>query len=280
LIEEFVYYEKWIEHNFNSSMNYLGKNADKRKSVRNILNSAKTVIATAFNYYTNSENIPENSNFGKISRYSQVKDYHVVIKNNLKLLSDKIIQLKPDTENLIYVDTGPVLEKQWAVRAGIGWQGKNGLIITKEFGSYIFLGIIITSLEIEPDKPAKEHCGNCKKCIDACPTKAIIKPKVIDANKCIAYWTIETKPETDFPDFIKQNNPGWVYGCDICQEVCPWNSKVKETSITEFNTHKLPAFINCKEIEKMTKEEFNQIFGNSPVKRLGLDGIKRNCLML
>lgn len=278
--DEFLRFEDWLGNNNHAEMQYLERHKDLRKDPRKILNSAKTIIVTATNYYTSGKHSGKQG-FGKISRYCWGRDYHNVIKKMLKGLSKEIITLFPDTENRYFVDSGPVLEKQWAVRAGMGWQGKNGLIMHPKYGTWIFLGVILTNLEIEPDKPyIKDLCKDCTKCIDACPTKAIIKPKVIDANKCIAYHTIETKSQETIPEKIRENLNSWLFGCDICQEVCPWNKKATETYIKEFYPNNKPIEWGIDDIINMNEECFDQVFSRSPVKRLGFNGLRRNALAL
>jgi epoxyqueuosine reductase len=210
--------------------------------------------------------------FGKISRYSLVKDYHNFLLPKLKAVIKKIEEIESGAMNKEYVDTGPVMEKAWAARAGIGWQGKNGVIISRKNGSWIFLGIIITTAEFEPDRPINDYCGTCTKCIDACPTKAIVEPKVIDAKKCIAYWTTESKADNDIPDFVSKNLNNWIYGCDICQEVCPWNKKLeKNDKKNEFRN-----LLSIQELLNMNDEQFHKSFDGSPIERIKIKGLKRN----
>ncbi len=222
--EEIVYFKQWLENNFHAKMDYMSRNIDKRYDIRNVLEDAKSIIVLAHPYFTgNSDYIPKRVKYpGKIARFAKGGDYHKIVLKKLKQLSKIIQENYPESLNKCYVDTGPNLEKQWAVRSGIGWQGKNGIIINKDYGSFFFLGIIITTIELEPDKPVKDYCGTCTLCLDACPAKAIVKPKVIDANKCISYCTVETKSD-EMPDAPEKNLSDWAYGCDICQEVCPWN---------------------------------------------------------
>lgn len=279
LNQEIDYFNEWLSKNYHSSMSWLEKNSDKRKDIDIILPNAKSVIVLAYSYYNDIE-YPDNSILnseclGKISRYAWGDDYHSIILKKLNEISIFLQTLDKESQSKSYVDTGPILEKQWAVRAGIGWQGKNGMLITKECGSYIFLGIIITTTELEPNSEMKNYCGNCTNCIDACPTKAIIRPKVINSNKCISFWTIEAKPNKEIPIDIAENLDNWVFGCDICQEVCPWN-RFKINSPDENFKPRFNTYLNSNEIMKMTEKEFIVKFRKSPIKRTKLDGIKRN----
>lgn len=234
---EFENYQIWLKSGFNADMRWMEKNLEKRKDISQIQSEAKTVIVTSHSYYTVEQ--PEiqkefiNRLGGKVSRYKWGGDYHKIILKKLNMIVDRINEIAPDSESKAYVDTRPILEKQWAVRSGIGWQGKNGLLISRNTGTWIFLGLIITTLELEPDSPTTDFCGKCTRCMDACPTKAIIKPKVVDSNKCISYWTIESKTK-EFPKEIAENLNGWHFGCDICQDVCPWNKYAKITLDPEF----------------------------------------------
>jgi len=230
LIDEFIHFNDWLEKGFHAEMSYMARNTEKRYEIANALENAKSVLVLAHPYFEDSENyIPKRLKYeGKIARFAKGGDYHKVVLKKLKELARVILEQYPDTCNKCYVDTGPILEKQWAVRSGLGWQGKNSLIINRKFGSYFFIGIIITTLELEPDKPIKDYCGTCTKCLDACPTKAIVKPKVVDGNKCISFWTIETKT-AEMPEETRKKLSGWAYGCDICHEVCPWNKKAVRT---------------------------------------------------
>lgn len=275
---EFEAYTEWLENGFHATMGYMAENGEKRLDVRNILSEATTVIVLAFNYYSgHKHNGGLSGEKGKISRYAWGDDYHDIIKPKLKQIAEFIASLGDDVKTWVYVDTGPVLEKAWASRAGIGWQGKHSIIITREFGSWIFLGIVLTSLEIEPDAPVKNFCGKCTKCIDACPTSAILKPAVVDSNKCIAYWTIEAKPHMLIPVQIAGNMKGWLYGCDICQEVCPWNRDLDIIQLNEsFAPRNGESELELDRIFNMTSDEFTARFRKSPAKRTKLDGLKRN----
>jgi epoxyqueuosine reductase len=280
LSTEIENYKFWLHNGFNANMQWMEKNIDKREDISLILDNAKSVIVTAHSYYTGYNYPPKNEltgKSGKISRYAWGNDYHNIILVKLISIENYLLSKFPDKKFKSYTDTGPILEKQWAKRAGIGWQGKNSLIISKELGSYFFIGVIISTLELEPDLPVKDYCGTCKKCIDFCPTSAIIDDKKIDSNKCISYWTVESKPGIEIPENISINQKNWIYGCDICQEVCPWNNnKPILTSELSFFPKNDETIIDYSVINSMTEEEFSQRFRNSPIKRTKLTGLKRN----
>lgn len=274
--QEFDNYLNWLASGFNAGMDYLERNKEKRKDISLILENAKTVIVTATNYntpFSHENNIDHFS--GKISRYAWGDDYHDIILAKLNILSSDILKFAPESKSKCYVDTGPILEKAWAVRAGIGWQGKNSLILTKKFGSYVFLGLIVTTIEIESDQIISDHCGKCNACIENCPTGAIVRPKVVDSNKCISYWTIETKGKIDFPDNVANNLKNWVFGCDICQEVCPWNRRKIFTEDIRYFPRQNQTFIDSSEIDSINNVDFNLRFKNSPIKRAKLEGIQK-----
>ncbi len=274
---EFDNFAWWLGAGFNAGMAWLEINTEKRQDPSLVLEGAKTIIVTAYNYNTpfKHDDSPGSAK-GKISRYAWGSDYHDIILPKLKSIAQEIESARPGTVSKCYVDTGPVLERQWAVRAGIGWQGKNGNILTKDFGSWFFLGTIITTAEFEPDKPMENFCGKCTKCIDACPTGAILQPKVVDARKCLSYWTIEAKSDREIPAEIAKNAKGWLYGCDICQDVCPWNRKPVYSAEPAFTPRNEETSLDLQQIMNFTKEEYNERFRRSPVKRAKLEGLKRN----
>ncbi len=265
------FYKEWLELKFHSKMNFLERNLEKRFDLKNILPNAKTALVFSISYNFEQKLNDEM----KISRYALVKDYHLVILEKLKKV-DEFIKLKAENyQSKIFVDTGPILEKQIAKKAGIGWQGRNSLIISKEYGSWIFLGIIITNLDLENDEEQPDYCGKCRLCIDSCPTHAITENRNIDASKCIAYQTIESKDEI-LPDFIRKNQNKWVYGCDICQEVCPWNKKAKIANCKEFVLNSDISNISKEILINLNEDEFNYLFKDTPIARLGLKRLKRN----
>lgn len=266
-------YQEWLEKNHNASMEYLNKNHDKKEDIKKVFPEVKSVIVFDLNYFTNLK-YKDETNFGKISRYAVVKDYHKVLKNKLKKLVQELQKIDTNFQARYFVDSNLVLEKTYAEKAGIGWQGKNSLIITKEFGSWIFLAVMATNREFETSKPAENLCGDCRKCIEACPTKAINENKTIDARKCISYHTIESKNEIPLDLKGKFNN--YIFGCDICQEVCHYNiANAKLTTDKDFFPLNYSE-INLQEILNINEEEFNKRFADNTIKRTKLEGLKRS----
>lgn len=278
LTDAYAHYEEWVANGYHGTMGYMERNGESRRDVRNLVESAQSVIVVARNYYTDHHH-PSGS-IGKIARYAWGTDYHVVMPPMLDALVDKIREIVPDAECRRYTDTGPVLEKEWAVRAGIGWMGKNGNIIRRDIGSWFFLGVIITTANLDTDEPIQDYCGSCTACLDACPTKAIIQPMVVDATKCISYWTIETKSDVDIPLPIVQNMDGWLYGCDVCQDVCPWNRFQKPTTEELFNPRNEETYLSPEDILDLQPARFEERFRHSPLKRPKLKGLQRNARAL
>lgn len=259
----------WLDNGFQADMNWIEKGFEKRKNVSLILENARTVISLAYNYYTENKIDDDKP---KISRYAWGKDYHKVLKKKLKALSD-YIEKDFNAETKSYVDDGPVMDKAWAVRAGVGWMGKHTNVIIPETGSYFFLCEIITDLELDTyDEPIEDLCGNCRACINACPTQAIIEPYKLDSNLCISYHTIENR--NNIPDSI--NLDGWIFGCDVCQDICPFNRKAVSTDDESFQPKEIIFNKSKDELDKITEEEFNEIFSDSPIKRTKFSGWKRN----
>jgi epoxyqueuosine reductase len=254
-------------------MHWLGRSNDKREDVKLVFENVKSIIVLATSYNLGIHHLP-NIKEGKISRYAWGRDYHKVLDKKTRKLRLRLKDLGIDAK--FYTDTGPCMDKQWAVEAGLGWQGKNGLVLNKKLGSYFFISVGFLDTAIEEDKPYQDFCGACTKCISACPTGAIIQDKVVDANKCISYWTIESTTDK-FPKEISDNLNNWAFGCDICQEVCPWNNHKNKLS-QEFNF--LPkeneTTFDYEKIKNMTEEEFNIRYLSTPMKRTKLSGIKRN----
>jgi epoxyqueuosine reductase len=274
LDSEFSRFEKWIALNFHSDMDYMIRNKEKRKDVRNILPGAKSVISLGMNYYTPGEHSPDVDS-GKISRYAWGKDYHLVIKEKLDQLIVELKLIDNNFEAKAYVDTGPVMDKAWAVKSGIGWLGKHTNVINRDIGSWFFIASLITNYEFDYSIPIEDFCGSCTACLDACPTNAIVEPYLVDANKCISYHTIENK--NDIPEEFKDKFNNWIFGCDICQDVCPWNNKFSQvTERTEFYPANGNKEYNLENILRMDQDEFSRKFKNSPVKRTKLSGLKRN----
>ncbi len=266
----------WLSESFHAGMEYMTRNLEKRKDVRKISPSAKSIISLGMNYYT-PEKHTEEKNKGKISRYAWGKDYHAIIRGKLDKLINDLKERIPSFEATAYVDTGPVMDKVWAVRSGLGWMGKHTNVINKEIGSWFFIANIITNWEFDYIKPIEDFCGSCTACIDACPTNAIVNEYVLDSNKCISYLTIENKKE--IPEEFRGKLENWIFGCDICQEVCPWNRKFStNTSIKEFYSRIKELAID--EVLKLDGATFKKQFAESPMKRSKLSGIKRNAEFL
>lgn len=265
---------EWISRGYHATMFWMERNTDRRTDPKKIVPDAKSVISVGMNYYT-PHKITDHPERGKISRYAWGDDYHDVLTARLKKLWDFILELQPQAKGRYYVDTGPVMDKVWAQRAGLGWIGKHTNLISREYGSWLFLGEIITTLDLEYDVPTQDYCGTCRRCIDACPTAAIVDEYVVDSNRCLSYITIEHRGE--YPEEIKPNTEGWIFGCDICQDVCPWNIKFEKPTVVE-EFHPRPDRLNplLIEIIEMTREDFNRRFRNSPIKRTKLEGLQRN----
>jgi epoxyqueuosine reductase len=272
LTKEAKQLERWLRLNLQGEMSYMERNFDLRTNPQLLHHGTKSIISFSYNYFTEIDTKDQKI---KISKYAQGRDYHKVVKNKLKKVIQWLQAEIGDINARAFVDSAPVMEREWAKRSGIGWVGKNSLLLTKSKGSFFFLGEIFLDVVLEYDSPVKNYCGSCTKCIDACPTQAIIEPYVVDSNKCISYLTIEYK-KADLPDFYTQQNQGWAYGCDICQDVCPINARAAQHNTPDFNSpfeiHKFDAskWIN------MTESEFQDIFHDSAVKRAGYQGLMRN----
>ena len=274
---EYEHYMTWLEKGYQADMKYMEKSQGKREDVKKIFSKAKSVISLGLNYYTPQLYSGKKSN-GKISRYAWGKDYHLIIWEKLFQFIQKLKEIDNSFEGISYVDTGPMMDKAWSVRAGIGWQGKHTNIISKEYGSWFFISNIITNFVFDYSKQIEDFCGTCTSCIEACPTKAI-EPYIVDSNKCISYHTIENKGE--IPIELKGQFENWIFGCDICQDVCPWNIKFSQnTLLTEFYGNEERREPELKKIMDMTEDEFSSIYSNSAVKRTKLKGLRRNTAFL
>lgn len=267
--------ERWLGNGYHGSMAWLERDPERRIDPRLILPSAESVIVVAQNYYTPFEH-PSDPDHAKISRYAWGRDYHRILPKKLKKLHRYLGTLDPDVENRWYVDTGPPMEKAWAVRAGLGWMGKHTNVISRSHGSWLFLGVMFTSLPLEADTPVADYCGSCTACIDACPTDAIIEPYRLDATRCISYITIEEQPKEPLDPALAGTFDGWVFGCDICQDVCPWNKFRKPATVQDFEPRPGRLDLTYEEILSMSDEEFTERFQGSPVMRAKLQGLKRN----
>ena len=267
----------WLNKGFNGSMNYMANYFELRVDPTKLVPGAKSVITLLLNYFPERQ---QNPDAPQISKYAYGKDYHEVIKSKLKLFLQILKENIGDIHGRGFTDSAPVLERSWAVKSGLGWVGKNGNLITKNNGSFFFIATLITDLELESDDPfIKDYCGTCTKCIDNCPTNAILPDKVIDGSKCISYFTIELK-EMLIPQEMKGKFENQMFGCDICQDVCPWNRFAKQSQ--EPNFAPLDEILNFtkNDWEELTEESFKIIFGKSPLKRSKFEGIKRNLKFL
>jgi len=272
LTSETSHLKKWLEEKYHGEMKYMERNFEKRKDVTKILTDAKSVISLGINYYTD-EKYSDQKDKAKISRYAWGKDYHLVIWEKLDELESELKEIDPKFESKSYVDTGPVMDKAWAVKAGLGWLGKHTNVINAEMGSWFFIATLITNYEFDNSSIVADHCGSCTACIDACPTNAIVDEYVLDSTRCISYLTIENKDVV--PKDFKGKFDNWIFGCDICQDVCPWNIKFSEVTLkTEFLPQNKE--LELSEVIKMNEEEFRSKFLESPVKRTKLKGLKRN----
>ncbi|MEO8574847.1 MAG: tRNA epoxyqueuosine(34) reductase QueG [Pyrinomonadaceae bacterium] len=278
LTEQRPRFFEWLAGGRHGEMAWLEREPEKRVDPRLIFPEARSVICLAINYYTPYQHANHNGT-GKISRYAWGDDYHDVVKEKLRALLDWIMAENPEAAGKICVDTAPVMEKAWAVRAGLGWIGKHSNVITKEFGSWIFLGEILLNLDLDYDEPIADHCGSCTACIEACPTDAIVEPFVVDSTKCISYATIELRSD-DLPDNISPHLNGWLYGCDICQDVCPWNRFEKPSDEARFAPRLSQTSLDLESVDSYTPESYADRFRKSAMKRTKLAGLKRNARAL
>lgn len=264
--------ENWLSKGYNGQMGYMANHFDKRLDPRLLMPGAQSVISLSYNYFPEQT---QHDDSPKISKYAYGSDYHEVIKSKLKALVFRLQESWGNFEVKLCVDSVPILEKAWAQRAGLGWIGKHANLIQKKRGSFFFLAEIIIDLALEPDQAfSTDHCGNCTRCIDACPTEAIISPSLIDGSKCISYFTIELKGE--IPKTMGSQFQNWVFGCDVCQDVCPWNRFSAPQNKEELKP--LPEILEWRhnDWQALQEETFKKVFGHSPMKRSKYDGIKRN----
>jgi len=269
--------ESWLNKGFNGNMAYMNNYFDLRVDPTKLVPGAKSVITLLLNYFPDEQ---QKTGVPRVSKYAYGKDYHEVIREKLKNFLKTLQQNIGEINGRGFTDSAPVLERSWAVKSGLGWVGKNGNLITKNQGSFFFIATLITDLELEPDDPfAKDYCGTCTKCIDSCPTEAILPNKVIDGSKCISYFTIELK-DMLIPDKMKGKFENNLFGCDICQDVCPWNRFSKPNTETEFTPLNEVLHFSKNDWEELTEESFKVIFKKSPLKRSKFEGIKRNLKFL
>lgn len=263
--------EKWLSNNQNGQMSYMENHFDKRLDPTLLVEDAKSVISLLLNYYPVEQQI---QNSYKIAKYAYGTDYHFVIKDKLKELLYSIEESIGAVSGRAFVDSAPVLDKAWAAKAGLGWIGKNSNLITQKVGSFYFIAELVVDLKLEYDHATTDHCGSCTACLDACPTEAIVSPYVVDGSKCISYFTIELKES--IPESMKGSFNDWAFGCDICQDVCPWNKFSKGHKEPLFNPNPDLLSMTKKDWEEITEETFKVVFKNSALKRTKLHGLKRN----
>jgi len=268
LEEEEEHLKSWLSQGFHGEMKYMENHFEKRLDPEKLMPGAKSVICFLYNYFPSAIQI---EGAPKIARYAYGEDYHTVIKNKLHPLAEKIKSIYGEFHYRIFVDSAPVMERQWAVQAGLGWIGKNSLLLRKPIGSYFFIASILCDIELEPDTIQTDHCGNCTACIDACPTDAILDNSIVDASKCISYLTIELRDK--IPDGFRDKLQGWVFGCDICQEVCPWNRFSEANSENAFQPGSWIQ-LNRAAWNAMDAEVFDTYFANSALLRAGFNKIK------
>ena len=276
LEEEAPRLDKWLKDNQQGKMSYMENHFDMRLDPRLLVEGSKSVISLLYNYY--SDQTQSDPTAPKISTYAYGEDYHFVVKKKLKSLLSFIKDRIGEVDARVFTDSAPVLEKAWAKKAGLGWTGKNANLINKNQGSYFFIAEIILDLGLEYDSPVQDYCGTCTKCIDACPTGAIIQPYVVDGSKCISYFTIELKEA--IPQEVKGKMDDWMFGCDICQEVCPWNSFSLQHTEPAFNPHPDLLSMTKGDWEDLQEDTFKELFRTSAVKRTKFAGLKRNITFL
>ena len=263
----------WLTRGCHASMHWMARDPERRGDIARLLPGAQSVISLGLNYYAPVDTNDHCASF-KVSRYARGQDYHQVLGRKLDLLCTTLAQILPGERFVAQVDTGPVMEKSWAQRAGLGWVGKNGCLVTRSHGSWVFLGEIITTASLAPDPAHVDFCGSCTRCLDACPTDAILEPYVVDSNRCVAYWTIEHRGE--IPADMAEAFDGWIFGCDVCQEVCPWNKFAHPTGEDAFAPR---ADCLCPPVERwanLSAEEFAAEFADSAIRRVGAEGLARN----
>ncbi len=275
LEEEAPRLENWLHNNMHGEMTYMENHFDKRLNPSLLVEGAKSVISLLLNYYP--QETQKNDTY-KVSKYAYGQDYHHVIKSKLKLLQEFISEEIGEVSGRAFVDSAPVLDKAWAAKSGLGWIGKHSNLLTQQVGSFYFIAELIVDLELEYDTPVTDHCGTCTACIDACPTEAIVAPYVVDGSKCISYFTIELKNE--IPASVKGKFDDWIFGCDVCQDVCPWNKFSQAHKEPLFNPHPELLSMTKEDWEEITDDVFKKVFKGSAVKRTKFSGLKRNIRFL
>lgn len=272
LEEEAPRLEKWLNQGQHGQMSYMANHFEKRLDPRKLVVGAKSVISLSYNYYPEKD-LTINGSY-KIAKYAYGEDYHFVVKHKLKDFFQLLQEEIGEIDGRVFVDSAPVHERAWAQKAGLGWIGKNSLLLNKGRGSFFFLAELIVDLELDYDSPVPDYCGTCTKCMDACPTDAISDPYVVDGSKCISYFTIELKEE--IPAEVKGKFEDWIFGCDICQDVCPWNRFSQPHSESSFAPHQELSSMSKSDWKELTEETFRKVFKKSAVKRTKFSGLKRN----
>jgi epoxyqueuosine reductase len=272
LEEEAPRLEEWLKRGYHGKMSYLENHFDKRLDPTLLVPGAKSVVSLIYNYFPENDLAKEGEY--KIAKYAYGEDYHFVIKDKLKVLLQQLQEQVGEVNGRAFVDSAPVHERAWAKKAGMGWIGKNSLLLNRTMGSFFFLAELIIDIELEYDGPQKDYCGTCTACMDACPTDAIPQPYVVDGSKCISYFTIELKEE--IPAEVKGKFDNWVFGCDICQDVCPWNRFSKPHNEKRFDAAGELGGVRKQDWEEITEDVFQKLFRKSAVKRTKLEGLKRN----
>ena len=275
LEEEAPRLERWLQDGMHGEMTYMENNFDKRLDPTKLVDDAKSVISLLLNYF------PETTQEGetyKISKYAYGQDYHHVLKSKLRKLQEYIQENIGAVHGRAFVDSAPVLDKAWAAKSGLGWIGKHSNLLTQQVGSFYFIAELILDIDLEYDTPVTDHCGTCTACIDACPTEAIVAPYVVDGSKCISYFTIELKNE--LPVTMRGTFDDWIFGCDVCQDVCPWNKFSKAHKEPLFNPHPELLSMTKQDWEEITEDVFKKVFKGSAVKRTKFSGLKRNIRFL
>ena len=268
--------ENWLNQNMHGEMRYMENHFDKRLDPTLLVEGSKSVISLLLNYYPSE--IQKDKTAPKLSKYAYGTDYHFVIKDKLKSLLQHIQNEIGDVHGRAFVDSAPVLDKAWAAKSGLGWIGKHSNLLTQQVGSFYFIAELIVDLELDYDTPITDHCGTCTACIDACPTQAIVEPYKVDGSKCISYFTIELKEQ--IPQSVKGQFDDWMFGCDVCQDVCPWNKFSKAHSEPLFNPHPELLSMTKKDWEDITQDTFSKVFQKSAVKRTKFSGLTRNIKFL
>lgn len=269
--------EAWLARQYHGTMAYMERTPEKRIDPRKVLANARSVVSLSLNYFHDYDLPYERPERGTISRYASGENYHAVLGKRLEELLDYVRGFEPEVEAKIYVDTGPVMDKHWAVHSGVGWLGKHTNVLSRDLGSWFFLGEILLNLELEYDAPGADFCGSCTRCIDACPTDAIVEPYLLDSRRCISYLTIELRE--DIPEEFREPMGNLIFGCDICQDVCPWNRKAPVSSVEEFKPREENRAPQLLELARLSPEEFQKRYRGSPIKRAKWRGFLRNVVV-